>query len=155
VRCESDESRPLVHLWDPSWSSPKIIDFAPQILGGKVIGKTIARWLNIDSTSPAIYFSDSQDCILCSLVDEKGEGERDETLPWKDAGVRGFDIYGQQEESPLALVPANEKFGRVRMELDDDEGITGMSGGSEEVEDTFKFRKFVEPGRADDRSPWT
>jgi len=50
------------------------------------------------------------------------------------------------EESPLNLIPADKKQGRVTIEdLMEDEGITGMSGGSDEMEDTFRFRKFVEP----------
>lgn len=144
IRCEGDESRSLVHLWDPSWPSPKVIDFAQQMVGGKVIGKTIARWLNVESSSPSLYFSDSQDCILASLVDDTSEGENDVTLPWVDAAVREFDIYGQQEESPLSLVPANERYGRIRMD-EMDEGSTRMSGGSEDVDDTFRFKKFIGP----------
>jgi hypothetical protein len=141
IRCEGDESRGLVHLWDPSWSAPKLIDFAARIPGGKVIGKTIGRWLNSPSASPAIFFSDSQDCILAAIP-----GSEEDEVPWQAAEVRGFDIYGQQEESPLNLVPAGEKriYSRVSELLDD--GMTGMSGGTDEVEDTFRFRKFVEPG---------
>ncbi|KAN0115491.1 hypothetical protein V8E51_005035 [Hyaloscypha variabilis] len=144
IRCEGEDSRGLIHLWDPSWATPKIIDFAAQIPGGKVIGKTIGRWLNAQSSSPAIFFSDSQDCILASIPGSEGE-----EVPWQDAEVRGFDIYGQQEESPLNLVPANEKrvYSRVSELMDD--GLTGMSGGTDEVEDTFRFRKFVEP------DPWS
>ncbi|PMD66819.1 uncharacterized protein K444DRAFT_624293 [Hyaloscypha bicolor E] len=144
IRCEGEESRGLVHLWDPSWSTPKIVDFAAQIPGGKVIGKTIGRWLNAQSGSPAIFFSDSQDCILASIP-----GSEDEEAPWQDAEVRGFDIYGQQEESPLNLVPADGKriYSRVSELMDD--GLTGMSGGTDEVEDTFRFRKFIEP------DPWS
>ena len=140
VRCEGEESRGLIHLWDPSWESPKIIDFAAQIPGVKVIGKTVGRWLNTESGPPAIFFSDSQDCILASI------SEDGEPLPWQDAESRGFDIYGQQEESPLNLVAGDEKrpYGRVDG-LMEDEGGTRMSGGSSEVDDTFRFRKFVEP----------
>lgn len=147
VRCEGEGSRGLVHIWDPSWRSPKIIDFVSQIPGGKVIGKTVGRWLNVESGAPAIFFSDSQDCILASTADDE------EALPWQDAEARGFDIYGQQEESPLSLVAADEKrpYGRIGT-LVEDEGMTRMSGGSE-VDDTFRFRKFVEPKSSP--SPWT
>jgi hypothetical protein len=137
IRCEGEESRGLVHLWDPSWESPKIINFGAQKSGGKVIGKTIVRWLNVNSPTPAIFFSDSQEGILASIA-----GPEDE-VPWQDAEVRGFDIYGQREESPLNLVPADEK--RSYRDYLEDDGVTGMSGGSDEVEDTFRFRKFVEP----------
>ena len=138
IRCEGEESRGLVHLWEPSWSSPRIINFASQLPAGKVIGKTVARWLNVELSKPAIFFSDSQDCILALVVDG-GDAEGD--VPWRDAEVRGVDIYGQREESPLSLAPANEKMsGKVRMEEMD---VTGMSGCSDEIDDTFRFRKFV------------
>jgi hypothetical protein len=148
IRCEGEESRGLVHVWDPSWKSPKIIDFASQIPGGKVIGKTVGRWLNTASGAPAIFFSDSQDCVLASISDEG------EDLPWQDAEARGFDTYIQREESPLSLVAADEKrpYGRVDMLMEDD-GVTRMSGGSSEVDDTFRFRKFVEPKSSP--TPWT
>ena len=42
------------------------------------------------------------------------------------------------------LVPAEDSTS-VLEDLMEDEGITGMSGGSDEMEDTFRFRKFVEP----------
>ena len=150
IRCEGDESRGVVHMWDPSWEAPRIVDFASQIPGGKVIGKTVERWLNnTGSASPAIFFSDSQDCILASL------SEPGEDLPWQDAEARGFDIYGQQEESPLSLVAAGDEkraYGKVEM-LMGEAGVTRMSGGSSEVDDTFRFRKFVEPKSSP--SPWT
>ena len=151
IRCEGEETRGLVHLWDPSWEKPKVVDFTTQIPGGKILGKTIMRWLNIESEHPAILFSDSQDYILAS-VSEIDDGD----VPWQDAVIRGFDIYGQREESPLNLVPADEKRqrGKVTIEsLMEEEGITRMSGGSDEVEDTFRFRKFVGPEGSS--SPWT
>jgi len=142
IRCEGDESRALVHLWDPSWQAPTVVDFAAQIPGGKILGKTIARWLNVDTQYPAVFFSDSQGCVLAS-VSEPGTKEE---VPWMDAHVKEFDIYGNQEESPLNLVPADEKVRFRRMTVDvTDEGMTGMSGGSEEVDDTFRFKKFIEP----------
>jgi hypothetical protein len=143
IRCDGDESRSLVHLWDPSWDKPKIIDFAAQIPGGKTIGKTVGRWLNVDSPTPTIFFSDSQDCIMASM-----SGPDDSPLPWQDGEARGFDIYGQKEESPLNLISADEKrpYNRVSEILDED-GMTRLSGGSDEVDDTFRFRKFVEPNK--------
>ena len=145
IRCEGDDGRSLAHLWDSSWPGPRIIEFAKQMAGGKTIGKTVIRWLNFESPAPAVYFSDSQDCILASLPDVPDVGEKDATLPWIDAVARGFDIYGQHEESPLSLVPAKERYGRVRMD-EMDEGSTRMSGGTDEVDDTFRFKRFIDPG---------
>jgi hypothetical protein len=142
IRCEGDESRSLVHLWDPSWDSPKIIDFALQLPGGKTIGKTVGRWLNVETATPSIFFSDSQDYILASI-----SGPEDSPVPWQESEARAFDIYGQMEESPLNLVPADEKRPYSRVDaLGEDDGITRLSGGSDEVDDTFRFRKFVDPG---------
>ena len=67
----------------------------------------------------------------------------DSPVPWQEAETRGVDIYGRREESPLNLVAADEKrsFSRVS-EVVDDDSITGLSGGSDDlVEDTFFFRK--------------
>lgn len=157
VRCDGEDSRSLVHLWDPSWPGPKIINYAQQMVGGKVIGKTISRWLNAESSPPTIYFSDSQDCILSCLPDEPDQADdgcKDSTLPWMDAPARDSNIFGQQEESPLSLVPATERYGRVRMD-EMDEGSTRMSGGSEDVDDTFLFKKFIQPGPNDRGNSWT
>ena len=141
IRCEGNDSKGLVHLWDPVWESPMIIDFAAQLPGGKVIGKTVGRWLPTPSATPTIFFSDSQDCILASISEPD-----DSPVPWQEAEARGVDIYGRREESPLNLVAADEKrsFSRVS-EIMDDDSITGLSGGSggsdDLVEDTFFFRK--------------
>lgn len=142
IRCEGEESKGLVHLWDPSWETPKIIDYASQIPGGKILGKTVGRWLSTECAAPAIFFSDAQDCMLTS-ISELDDGD----LPWEYAEPRAFDIYGQQEESPLNLVPAGEKRlnGSAVLSAVADGDIT-MSG-SDELDDTFRFRKFVEPGR--------
>lgn len=99
----------------------------------------MCRWLNVEAEkeSPALLFSDAQDCMLVSLA----EGEDDEGMPWRDAGIRGVDIYGEREGSPLSLVPADEKkrgkfsFGQVEDFMD--EGSTGFSEG---VDDTFHFK---------------
>jgi hypothetical protein len=140
VRCE--ESRGIVHLWDPSWETPQIINFGEQMPGAKVIGKTVARWLNSESASPTLLFSDTQDCVLASI-----SGPEDGDLPWQDAESTRLDIYGQPEESPLNFATTNEKkFGKVTIEaLMEDDSFTRLSDGSEEVDDTFQFRKFLDP----------
>jgi hypothetical protein len=98
----------------------------------------------VASGTPAVFFSDSQDCILASLSESEDEG-----LPWQDAVVRGIDIYGEREESPLNLVPADEKFmfgkGTLGRFMNAEPTMTGMSGGTDDVDDTFRFKKFVEP----------
>jgi hypothetical protein len=141
IRCEGDENRSLVHLWDPSWDAPKVLDFNAHIPSGKVLGKTIVRWLNIDHPHPVIFFSDSQDYMLASIA-----GPEDD-LPWEESEPREYDIYGQREESPLNLVSATKDRGCDRSSIDDfmNDSYTGMSAGSDEMEDTFQFRKFVEP----------
>lgn len=141
IRCEGEENRGLIHLWDPSWQTPKIIDFASQIPGGELLGKTVGRWLSAEGKSPAIFFTDTQDCMLAS-ISESGDGE----LPW-EYSEGGLLIYGQREESPLNLVPADGRRlnGRATFDpLKDGDIAAGMSG-SDELEDTFRFRKYVEP----------
>lgn len=143
IRCEGDEARGLVHIWKPSWTQPRIIDFAAEIPGGKILGRSICRWLNVNAPNPAIFFSDSQDCLLTYIPQSD-----DEEVPWCEAESQGSSgLHGSPEESPLHLLTSESKRGLVT--IDDpfeDEGDTEMSGGSDEVEDTFRFRKFVEPG---------
>jgi WD40 repeat protein len=141
ISCENE--RGMVHLWDPSWEGPRIVDFRKEIPGGKILGKSVVRWLEFER--PAVFFSDEQDCLFGCVTDEEdGEGG----VPWSEAEIGG-DVYGRREESPLLLVPA-EKAGKEKVRIEDliedeSEGdMMGMSGGSEEVEDTFQFRRFVD-----------
>jgi hypothetical protein len=148
IRCEGEESRGLVHLWDPSWETPKIVDFATLVPGGKVIGRTVGRWLNTpshssasipSSSAPSIFFSDSQDYMLASL------GDGDEEVLWQEEAIRAVDIYGRREESPLNLIPADEMEMQLGTNLGGDLEADGtdFSGGSGEVDDTFRFKKPV------------
>ncbi|CAG8950574.1 hypothetical protein HYFRA_00002783 [Hymenoscyphus fraxineus] len=141
IRCE--ESRGIAHLWDPSWEKPRIINFAQQVPGGKVIGKTVAKWLNSDCSGPALLFSDTQDCLLASLSEE-GDGD----IPWQDSEGQGVDIYGQRMESSFNLGSMTEKkSSKGTMEaLQDEDSFTRMSSGSEEIDDTFNFRRGIEVG---------
>lgn len=135
IRCEGDENRGLVNLWDPSCDVPKIVDFSASIPGGKVLGKTVVRWLNLESPQPVLFFSDSQDCMLASLS-ETADGD----LPWDESEPKEYDIYGQREESPLNLVPAT-KTQRLDITSIDDMMDNSFSGCSDEMDDTFQFRK--------------
>jgi WD40 repeat protein len=137
IRCE--ESRGIVQLWDSSWEKPEVINFAEQMPGGKVIGKTIARWLNVDSPNPAMLFSDSQDCLLATISNDTEE------VPWHDAETRRVDIYGQREESPLDFLTTGEKRkGKVTIDaLIEEDSFSRMDSGTDEMDDTFQFRKFV------------
>ncbi|KAH8602306.1 hypothetical protein B0O99DRAFT_136598 [Bisporella sp. PMI_857] len=137
IRCEGEESKGLVHLWDPIWDSPKIIDFESQIPGSKIIGKTVGRWLSSPSPTPTIFFSDTQDYILASI-----SGPDNSSVPWKDAEIKGVDIYGQREESPLNLVPAGKAALSRVSEIMEDNSTTFGGGSDDGVEDTFFFRKF-------------
>ncbi|KAM3074768.1 hypothetical protein ACMFMG_008185 [Clarireedia jacksonii] len=146
IRCEGEENKGRAHLWDPSWEMPKIINFGTQVPEGKIIGKSIIRWLNIDHIFPSLFFSDSQDYMLASL----SRPEDTASLPWSDAEARGIDIYGQPDESPLNLVDPVEKrhFRRVKVDPlpDDGDSYMNISEGSEqELDDTFHFLKSGEP----------
>jgi hypothetical protein len=138
IRCEGDDNKGLVHLWEPTWETPRVIDFSARVPEGKLMGKTVVRWLNLASSVPVIFFSDSQDCMLAAITD-MGEEE----TPWHNAKAKAVDIYGQLEESPLNLVPAKRNFELGRVVMDEEPTMTTMSAGSD-VDDTFKFKKFVE-----------
>lgn len=141
IRCEGEENKGRAQLWDPSWETPKIVNFGLQLPQGKIIGKSIVKWLNVESMFPSIFFSDSQDCILASLSNP----EATENVPWHEAETEGVNIYGEKEESPLNLVQPEEKrrFRRVKVDhLSDDENpYMDMSEASEELDDTFHFLK--------------
>ncbi|KAF7934306.1 uncharacterized protein EAE97_008666 [Botrytis byssoidea] len=141
VRCEGEDNKGRIQLWDPSWEAPRIVNFGMQMSEGKIIGKSIIKWLNVASVSPSIFFSDSQDCILLSL----SKLEDTEMVPWHESEARGVDIYGQTQESPLNLVEGDGKrhFKRVNADdtADNDNTYMDMSDGSEELDDTFYFRK--------------
>jgi hypothetical protein len=145
LRCEGDECRGLSYLWEPSYEVPKIVDFSTQLPEGKIMGKAVIRWLATSSDTeagdPALFFSDSQDCILASVLEGEG-GE----VPWKQAEKKAVDIYGQLEESPLDLVPARKGKVSAREIMDAEATITTFDvGAGEEVDDTFRFRKFIGP----------
>ncbi|KAI9646200.1 hypothetical protein NHQ30_005640 [Ciborinia camelliae] len=145
IRCDGEENKGRVQLWDPSWEAPRIINIGMQLPEGKIIGKSIIRWLNVASAFPSIFFSDSQDCILMSL----SKPEDTEKVPWHNSEAREVDIYGQTEESPLNLVgvEGNSPFRHVNVDpvTDNDDSYMNMSEGSEELDDTFHFRKPAHP----------
>lgn len=139
IRCEGDENKGRAHLWDPSWEIPKIINFAMQLPQDKIIGKSIVRWLDVESIFPSIFFSDSQDCILASLSNP----EATDNVPWHESEAMEVNIYGERAESPLNLVQAEEKrpFRRVKSDAlsADENSFVNVSEGSEELDDTFHF----------------
>lgn len=139
IRCEGEECKALAYLWEPSWETPRILDFGGRLPEGKIIGRSIIRWLTTDEEAnvPAIFFSDSQDCILASFSD----AESGEEVPWQDAINRGVDSVGPLEESPLNLVSVSgsEKLssGKAIMKnLLGDE----MNFDVDDMDDTFDFR---------------
>ncbi|KAF7879267.1 hypothetical protein EAF04_000464 [Stromatinia cepivora] len=145
IRCDGEENGGRVQLWDPSWDTPRIITFGMRLPEGRIIGKSIIRWLNVVSAFPSIFFSDSQDCILMSLSKPEDTG----MAPWHDSKAGEVDIYGQTKESPLNLggVEGKRPFRRANADsiADKDNSYTDMSEGSEELDDTFQFRKPEHP----------
>lgn len=141
IRCEGEENKGLVQLWDPSWDAPRIVNFGMRLPEGRIIGKSNIRWLNVASVFPSIFFSDSQDCILISL----SKPDDTEKVPWHDSEEGGADIYGQTEGPPISLAGTEGKrpFRRVNIDtiIDNDNSYMAMSEGSEELDDTFHFRK--------------
>lgn len=140
IRCEGDDCKGIAYLWEPSYEVPKIVDFSTQLPEGKMIGKTIIRWLATENDGvPAVFFSDTQDAILGAVTDDT-----DDDVPWNEAKAKAVDIYGQQEESPLNILDAPYEGDSVRGEEDDrgDEPTMDFSeGDSGEMDDTFQFKK--------------
>ncbi|TQS36626.1 hypothetical protein Golomagni_02917 [Golovinomyces magnicellulatus] len=64
VLCEGEEARRFVYFWHPSWSAPHILDFAAHLSEGRVLGKTVTRWIQTEAVNPTLFFSDSQECVL-------------------------------------------------------------------------------------------
>ncbi|OBT76299.1 hypothetical protein VF21_03347 [Pseudogymnoascus sp. 05NY08] len=138
IRCEGEESKGVAYVWEPSWEEPKIVNFGSQLPEGKIMGKAVIRWLRTsDSGSPALFFSDTHDCILASISEA---GATDVDLPWKDAEEKAVDIYGQLEESPLVLVPAEKGKATARQIMDNEPTITTF-GALDDVDDTFHFKR--------------
>ncbi|KAL5354427.1 hypothetical protein ACLOAV_000516 [Pseudogymnoascus australis] len=138
IRCEGDESKGVAYVWEPSWEEPKIVNFGTQLPEGKIMGKAVIRWLRAsDSGHPALFFSDTHDCILASISEA---GATDVDLPWKDAEEKAVDIYGQLEESPLVLVPAEKGKATARQIMDNEPTITTF-GALDDMDDTFHFKR--------------
>lgn len=139
IRCEGDESKGAAYVWEPSWEEPKIVNFGTQLPEGKIMGKAVIRWLRTpDSGFPALLFSDTHDCILASISEA---GATDVDLPWKDAEEKAVDIYGQLEESPLVLVPAEKGKVTVRQIMDNEPTITTFGEAPDDMDDTFHFKR--------------
>jgi len=138
VRCEGEECKALAYLWEPSWESPRILDFAARLPEGKIIGRSIIRWLETpkETSSPSIFFSDSQDCILASISDP----ESGEEMPWHNAEIKEVDAYGQLEESPLELVRTDDKIHGSGKSIIGSLLGDEMNFDVDEMEDTFDFR---------------
>lgn len=138
IRCEGDNNKGLVYIWEPSWEEPRIVDFGTQIAGNQIIGRSIARWLDSEHTVPAIFFTDTQDCILAALTESE-----DDLVPWQGAVALGTDLYGSRAESTLEFVePPQEDVGGVEESmLDEGETWNGdFDDTVDDIDDTFHFK---------------
>lgn len=147
IRCESDDTNGVAYLWEPSCETPKIVDFGTQLPEGRIMGKTVIRWLPTkdedDSTTPApaLFFADTQDTIVASL------SESSEDVPWSEAKAKAVDIYGQTEESPLNILdmPYHESVREDMASLEGNATILTLGEEDEteegDMDDTFHFKK--------------
>lgn len=150
IRCENDDTKGIAYLWEPSYETPKIIDFSTQLPDGRVMGKTVIRWLRTppseddqeESQTAALFFADTQDTLLASL------SENDEDVPWNEAKAKAMNIYGQAEESPLNIVdmPYHENAGSELPSPEEAGNGTILTLGEEDMtegdmDDTFEFKK--------------
>lgn len=115
MSCEGDSHNSLAFTWDPLSEGPRPIDFAGQLLNGKVQ----VVWLQIDGLEPgALFASDSSQYMLASLADDD-----DEPLPW---------IAGDQQSGLL-----NGNSPRVTTANIDN----SSEGEISELDDTFCFKR--------------
>lgn len=145
VRCEGDAARNLVYLWHPSWVAPQGINLSPHLVCEETMGKTVSQWIYDESSlQPIIFYSDSRDCLLVSILSSFGaEGKNAEENGYvvtninakieknkmKSKGEKWYDKYDDDE---------NEKEeGETSSEVED----------SEILDDTFYFRKQSQPSR--------
>lgn len=150
IRCENDDTKGVAYLWEPSYETPKIIDFSTQLPDGRVMGKAVIRWLSTppsedneeDGQTPALFFADTQDTLLASL------SENEEDVPWNEEKAKAMDIYGQAEESPLNIVdmPYHEDAGSELPSPEEAGNGTILTLGEEDMtegdmDDTFDFKK--------------
>ncbi len=122
VSCDGPQHRGLAFIWDRLSSGPRSVDFAQQCPGSTVVGKPQYRWLNADSQSPTLFFSDDLSCLLATAG-----GSENEAPPW------GAWHDSNGNESPLELVPAATAHDGFRGEADCDDD-------SDELDDTFYFK---------------
>lgn len=140
IRSEGDGCKGIVHLWEPTWDAPKIVNFSSQLPGAKIIGKSTIKWLNCESPIPTLFFSDSQDYMLAALCDG------DDVPPWEHAVAPEENFHEELEESVLSLVPADGKDTynlSVEALMSQEPSIDGIGEIGEEIDDTFHFRKFA------------
>ncbi|KAI7780147.1 hypothetical protein LA080_016336 [Diaporthe eres] len=115
VSCEGDSHNSLAFTWDPLSEGPRPIDFAGQLLTGKVQ----VVWLQIDGLEPgALFASDCSQYMLASLANDD-----DEPLPW---------IAGDQQSGLL-----NGNSPRVTTANIDN----SSEGEISELDDTFCFKR--------------
>lgn len=150
IRCESDDTKGVAYIWEPTFGTPRIVDFSAQLPEGRTLGRTVIRWLPTPSSSdieeegqvPALFFADTQDTILASLSENENE------VPWNEAKEKAVDIYGQTEESPLNIVdmPYHEDAGSQMPSPEEAGNGTILTLGEEDMtegdlDDTFDFKK--------------
>ena len=151
IRCESEDTKGVAYVWEPSYETPKIIGFSTQLPEGRTMGKTVIRWLptssphdnHEESQTPALFFADTQDTILASL------SENEEDVPWnEEAKPKAVGSYGQAEESPLNIVdmPYHEDAGSELPSPEEAGNGTILTLGEEDMtegdmDDTFDFKK--------------
>ena len=150
IRCESDDTKGVAYIWEPTFEVPKIVDFGSRLPEGRTLGNAVIRWLpssflednDVHEHAPALFFADAQDTILASL------SENEEDVPWNEAKPKALDSYGQAEESPLNIVdmPYHEDAGSELPSPEETGNGTISTLGEEDMtegdmDDTFDFKK--------------
>ncbi|KAI1131546.1 hypothetical protein F5Y10DRAFT_60250 [Nemania abortiva] len=124
VRCESEEYSSLAFAWDPLSNGPRPIEFSHHLPSPKVTGRTDATWLETNSESAAIFFTDHAKYILLSLAD----ADDDAALPWTTHVAM---------DTPTDFNISSNDI--------DEHNISDMDEGITELDDTFHFKKSPVP----------
>ncbi|KAI0533161.1 hypothetical protein GGR58DRAFT_129249 [Xylaria digitata] len=130
VRCEGEGYSGLVFVWDPLSNGPLPIDFSRHLPSTKATGRTDATWLETNTESAALFFTDHEKYILASLADAGAE----EVLPWTTQNAPNSHV--NMGTSRDVNVPNNEP---------EDNNSTDMDEAITDLDDTFYFKKTPVP----------
>ncbi|KAJ2894158.1 WD40 domain-containing protein [Zalerion maritima] len=150
IRCDGDSYGGILFVWDPLWQGPRAVNFVDRLAEQRVVGRSRWSWLDVQADSAALFFADSKEAMFASIAESD-----EELLPWEsheqgqqqqhEREANSFSgSSGHREESPLELIPAEDVQGEgYNLVTDEEEEVAVVD--ITELDDTFRFKKFVSP----------